>query len=65
MLFALQFLLKALAILSLLCLFLGLFRPVWVLWFLDRMNRLKVIQVYGLLFLFSSLFYWLLNFISK
>ncbi len=27
---------------------LGLIRPVLVLWFLDRFNRLKVIQVYGL-----------------
>ena len=29
-------------------LILGLIRPVLVLWFLDRFNRLKVIQVYGL-----------------
>jgi hypothetical protein len=28
-------------------LILGLIRPVLVLWFLDRFNRLKVIQVYG------------------
>jgi hypothetical protein len=37
---------------------LGLIRPVLVLWFLDRFNRLKVIQVYGiatLLFLGLSL----------
>ena len=26
----------------------GLIRPVFVLWFLDRFNRLRVIQVYGL-----------------
>ena len=39
-------------------LILGLIRPVLVLWFLDRFNRLKVIQVYGiatLLFLGLSL----------
>ena len=29
-------------------LIIGLIRPVLVLWFLDRFNRLKVIQVYGL-----------------
>lgn len=29
-------------------LMLGLIRPVLVLWFLDRFNRLKVIQVYGI-----------------
>ena len=29
-------------------LLLGLIRPVLVLWFLDRFNRLKVIQVYGI-----------------
>ena len=31
-----------------LLLILGLIRPVLVLWYLDRFNRLKVIQVYGL-----------------
>ena len=29
-------------------LLLGLIRPVLVLWFLDRFNRLKVIQMYGI-----------------
>lgn len=29
----------------------GLIRPVYVLWFLDRFNRLKVIKVYGIGFL--------------
>jgi hypothetical protein len=41
-----------------LLLILGLIRPVLVLWYLDRFNRLKVIQVYGiatLLFLGLSL----------
>jgi hypothetical protein len=41
-----------------LLLILGLIRPVLVLWFLDRFNRLKVVQVYGiatLLFLGLSL----------
>jgi hypothetical protein len=37
-----------LAFASGLLLLLGLIRPVLVLWFLDRFNRLKVIQVYGI-----------------
>ena len=37
-----------LAIVSGFLLLLGLIRPVLVLWFLDRFNRLKVIQVYGI-----------------
>jgi hypothetical protein len=35
-----------------LLLILGLIRPVLVLWYLDRFNRLKVLQVYGLAMLF-------------
>jgi hypothetical protein len=45
---------------SLASLIAGLFKPVLVLWFLDRFNRLKVIKVYGgmalLWFLLSVLF---------
>ncbi|MFC0263879.1 hypothetical protein ACFFIP_14390 [Fontibacter flavus] len=41
--------------LSLISLIAGLFKPVLVLWFLDRFNRLKVIKVYGGMALF-----WLL-----
>jgi hypothetical protein len=26
----------------------GLIKPVYSLWFLDRMNRLKVLKIYGL-----------------
>ncbi len=37
-----------LAVGSAMLLLLGLIRPVLVLWFLDRFNRLKVIQVYGI-----------------
>ncbi|PSL04418.1 hypothetical protein [Cecembia rubra] len=39
----------------------GLFKPVLVLWFLDRMNRLKVIKVYGGLGLVWLLIWLLLN----
>jgi hypothetical protein len=42
-------------------LILGLIRPVLVLWFLDRFNRLKVIQVYGL----ASLIFFGLSFVMQ
>jgi hypothetical protein len=40
---------------------LGLIRPVLVLWFLDRFNRLKVIQVYGI----ATLFFLGLSFVLQ
>lgn len=43
-------------------LLLGLLRPVYVLWFLDRFNRLKVLRVYGACFGISALLYVLLSF---
>ena len=52
MLQALSFLSQLMLLVSLLCLLAGLVRPVLVLWFLDRFNRLKVIQVYGGMALF-------------
>jgi hypothetical protein len=42
-------------------LILGLIRPVLVLWFLDRFNRLKVIQVYGL----ATLIFLALSFVMQ
>jgi hypothetical protein len=44
---------------SLFSLFAGLIKPVLVLWFLDRFNRLKVIQIYGVLSLIFVLLYLL------
>lgn len=44
-------------ILSSSLLLLGLLRPVYVLWFLDRFNRLKVVQVYGTCFGLSAVIY--------
>ncbi|SEJ28182.1 hypothetical protein SAMN05192553_10310 [Cyclobacterium xiamenense] len=38
---------------------LGFIRPVWVLWFLHRSNRLLVLKYYGIAFLLL-LFTWLL-----
>tara|TARA_R110002020_G_scaffold471621_1_gene698868 strand:- start:6461 stop:6658 length:198 start_codon:yes stop_codon:yes gene_type:complete len=37
---------------SVISLIAGLVRPVYVLWFLDRMNRIKVIKIYGTAALF-------------
>jgi hypothetical protein len=47
MLEVLQIIAQGLILGSSVLLILGLIRPVLVLWFLDRFNRLKVIQVYG------------------
>jgi hypothetical protein len=55
---SLQLFIFILAIIFLLNLLIGLFQPVLVLWFLDRFNRLKVIKIYGTLFIFSLLL-WL------
>jgi hypothetical protein len=51
-------------IISLFSLFAGLIKPVLVLWFLDRFNRLKVIRIYGalsLIFALLCLFFWWLG----
>lgn len=58
MLGAVEILLRGLVLFSLVSLLLGLIRPVLVLWFLDRFNRLKVIQIYGAS-LIISLILWL------
>ena len=50
-----------LALVSGCLLILGLIRPVLVLWFLDRFNRLKVIQVYGI----ATLFFLGLSFVFQ
>ncbi|UZD21881.1 hypothetical protein [Algoriphagus halophytocola] len=47
MLQAVLLLLKIGFVFSLISLLAGLVKPVYVLWFLDRMNRLKVIKFYG------------------
>ncbi|WP_373494453.1 hypothetical protein [Aquiflexum sp.] len=49
--------------LSFVGLILGLIRPVLVLWFLDRFNRLKVIKVYGLLTVVSLMLLLILSII--
>jgi len=48
MLEVLHLLSVGLGLVSGILLILGLIRPVLVLWFMDRFNRLKVIQVYGI-----------------
>ncbi|SDC99304.1 hypothetical protein SAMN04488104_101178 [Algoriphagus faecimaris] len=64
MLEAILLLFLILAWLSLLLLFAGLIRPVLVLWFLDRMNRLKVIKIYGLSVLLFIGIYVIINLLS-
>ncbi len=58
MLIAIHLLFQILLGLSLFCLIAGLFKPVLVLWFLDRFNRLKVIKIYGPVSLFLAAFIW-------
>ena len=64
MLAAVQVLLLGITLLSFLSLILGLIRPVLVLWFLDRFNRLKVLRVYGVLLLISLSAWGMLKFFS-
>ncbi|MDI1324613.1 MAG: hypothetical protein PSV36_17840 [Algoriphagus sp.] len=63
MLIALQLFFQILLGLSLFCLIAGLFKPVLVLWFLDRFNRFKVIQIYGLVSLILTAFILILELI--
>ncbi|WP_040400959.1 hypothetical protein [Cecembia lonarensis] len=52
MLEAIQLFCQIMLWISIACLLSGLFKPVLVLWFLDRFNRLRVIKVYGGMALF-------------
>jgi hypothetical protein len=54
---ALLIFLKIIFCMALISLISGLIKPVYSLWFLDRMNRLKVLKIYGLgsIILFSIL----------
>ena len=54
---------RILFFLSLLSLILGFIRPVYVLWFLDRFNRLKVLKVYGTLSLLFFVLYVTLGYL--
>jgi len=62
MLFSILTFLKILLVINLISLLAGLIKPVYVLWFLDRMNRLKVIKFYGL---GSLLIFTLIAILSK
>lgn len=57
---AFSIILQILTSLSLICLLLGFIRPVYVLWFMDRCNRLKVLQLYGTLAVIGTALYYLL-----
>ncbi|SFG44920.1 hypothetical protein SAMN04487988_10413 [Algoriphagus hitonicola] len=64
MLEAVSLVLLLLACFSFLLLLAGLIRPVLVLWFLDRMNRLKVIKIYGSSFLIFLGIYFIIELLS-
>lgn len=55
-------LLKIAIAFSLLNLILGMIKPVYVLWFLDRFNRLKVLKIFGIAFIISGLLYMIVKF---
>lgn len=61
----LQLFAQCLALGSSILLILGLIRPVLVLWFLDRFNRLKVIQIYGTATLFLLGLYYVCILLEK
>ncbi|WP_460538038.1 hypothetical protein [Echinicola sediminis] len=58
---ALVLLVKIFCYSCLISIMIGFIRPVYVLWFLDRCNRLKVLQLYGSLALFFFILYQLLS----
>ena len=58
---AIILLIRIFFLLSLLFLCVGFIRPVYVLWFLDQSNRLKVLQLYGTL---AGIFFVLYNVLS-
>ncbi|KEO73016.1 hypothetical protein EL17_15505 [Anditalea andensis] len=61
MLQAFSIILLLLVYLSLFFILMGMIRPVYVLWFLDRGNRLKVIYIYGVAALSFYVLYHLLS----
>ena len=44
-----KYILSSLAVLSFILLIAGLIRPVYVIWWMARQNRIRVIRLYGLL----------------
>jgi len=61
MLAAIKIFLLGLVLFSFVSLIIGLIRPVFVLWFLDRFNRLKVIKIYGVSFLISLILWFVVD----
>lgn len=61
MLAAIQAFLLILCSFFLLSILLGMYRPVVVLWFLDRFNRRKVLDFYGKAFLITILAWLILE----
>lgn len=65
MLVAIQVFLLLLSGFFLLCIIVGLFKPVLVLWFLDRFNRQKVLVFYGKAIFFTLLLWRIFRLIEK
>lgn len=63
MLEAIKIIMLGLVLFSFVSLILGLIRPVLVLWFLDRFNRLKVLQIYGTFTVVFIILWYLLIFL--
>ncbi len=61
MLIALVLLLKTFCYASLVSIIVGFIRPVFVLWFMDKCNRLRVLTFYGTLALVFFVLYELVN----
>ncbi|BDD08474.1 hypothetical protein FUAX_09060 [Fulvitalea axinellae] len=60
LLVALKFVFLIFAVLSGFTLLAGLYRPWWALWFMDYMNRLLVIKIYGVaVLIFAGLYFGL------
>ncbi|AWW33126.1 hypothetical protein DN752_09895 [Echinicola strongylocentroti] len=61
MLIALVLLLKTFFYASLVSIAVGFIRPVFVLWFMDKCNRMRVLSFYGILALVFYVLYELVN----
>ena len=56
-----KYILSSLAVLSFILLIAGLIRPVYVIWWMARQNRVRVIKLYGLLLTVFLTLWWLMR----
>jgi hypothetical protein len=61
---ATRFLCLIIMVISLIAIMAGMYKPVLVLWFLDRMNRLMVLKYYGQATIGAGFFWFLLGLIQ-